>query len=266
METTSTELTQRTLFRLLFDRESREQALRGDWDALGVDGEARIAFEGIDFDELQAAATKILGQLLHGKHGQASGLAKCYARSLAQVDQGVGQRTRSLMEAFVASDEFRDSSDVPFAGMGCCPEEAFYRFLLRETGALPDSESWVVLRHEFLEALLQALTVSPSPSFIVQESSLHREESRYWIIESYPSELLGKLGAPFDANCPRSSVLYATSDGQYVTGLVPGFVEGWLEHARRERVETALLGVTSPARRAHAEQWLRALCQVGLIR
>jgi hypothetical protein len=266
METTSTELMQNALYRLLFDCESRERARRGDWAALALDPEARDAFEGIDFAELQAAATKIQGQLLYGKHGDASGLARCYERSLAHAQGTLGRATKSLIEGFVASEEFRCCSDVPFAGAGTCPEEGLYRFLLRETGALPDSESWVVLRHELLEALLQALTVSPSPSFIVRERAVRRDESRYWAIESYPSSVLERLGLAFDAHAARSFVLYASAHGQYVTGLVPSCVQSWLEQGERKRIEATFSGAVSRAAQTHAERWLDTLSEIGLIR
>jgi hypothetical protein len=266
METSSNDLIQRTLYRLLFDRQSRERALRGDWDEFGLDADGRGAFEAIDFDELEAAASKVLGQLLYGKHGDASGLARCYARSLARVEHERERGLQRLMEGFVASDEFSDSSDVPYAGAGTCPEEAFYRFLLRETGAVPDSESWVVLRHEFLEALLQALTVSPQPGFIVRDDAVRGEASRYWALESYPSRLLAGLGLSFDTQATRSCVLYSASGGHYATGLVPSFVKGWLEHGERERIVATLPRFASSALRTNAERWLSTLCQIGLIR
>lgn len=154
----------RALDRLLHCRSVREAFLAGRPDGLDLPAEDREALAGLDREALVREAESVREDLLHRRHRGSGGLPALYPRTLAAwtaahpEDGGLVE----LLSRFMESKAFDAYREVPFAGQGCCLEEAFHRFCEAEEIGTP-----AVREEEMLGAMMRALLLSPDPAFTV---------------------------------------------------------------------------------------------------
>ena len=188
---------------------------------LDVSPEDAAALATIDAAELADTAGRILATIFESSQRGSGDLLALYPRTFAAHD---GTREQ-LAAAFLESRAFDGYRDVPFAGAGCCLEEAFYRFA--EERGLGDP---AVREGEFLAAIIRALVVSADPDF------------------SVPAEVQRAPGGRFAVTTRGEPTLYAALGGRYVTGPITPFLaellrapDAAVEVARRHGVATEVL-------------------------
>ncbi len=189
--------------------------------ALDVSAEDAAALATIDTAELAATARQILTSIFKSSQRGSGDLLALYPRTFAAN----GGTREQLAAAFLESRAFDAYRDVPFAGAGCCLEEAFYRFAEEHGLGEP-----VVREGEFLAAIIKALVVCVEPDFIV------------------PAEVLRAPGGSFAVTTRAEPTLYAALGGRYVTGPITPFLAELLrspdaaeEVARRHGVAPEVL-------------------------
>lgn len=189
--------------------------------ALDVSPEDAAALATIDTAELASTARQILGSIFNSSQRGSGDLLALYPRTFA-ANAGTLEQ---LAAAFLESHAFDAYRDVPFAGAGCCSEEAFYRFAEERGLGEPAAREG-----EFLAAIIKALVVCPDPDFIV------------------PAEVQRAPGGRFAVATRAEPTLYAALGGRYVTGPITPFLAELLrspdaaaEVARRHGVATEVL-------------------------
>lgn len=165
--------------------------------ALDVSAEDAAALAVIDRAELARTARRVREEVLARQHRGGGTLLTMFARTIAAYPGG----PLRLAEAFLESRAFDGHREVPFAGVGCSLEEAFYRFAeAAEIGAAEEREA------EFLAAMLRALAVNSRPDFVVP-AEVRRAPAGFFAV--------GVRGEP---------TLFAALGGRFVTGTITPFL------------------------------------------
>lgn len=164
--------------------------------ALDVSPEDAAALATIDRAELASTARQILARVFTTSQRGCGDLRALYPGTLAaDVDM------HALAAAFLESEAFDAYREVPFAGVGCCLEEAFFRFA--EAHDLGDPAT---REREFLAAIIKALVTSPDPDFTV------------------PAEVRRAPAGHFAVTTRGEPTLYAALGGRHVTGPITAFL------------------------------------------
>ncbi len=203
-----------TLYRLLFDAQTRERFVDGQ--RVGLSAEDDHALASIDRAELRDAGNRIRRDLLRGSGDLAGGLGHAYQRTLEHIE-GAGHPPSAVAAAYLHAPEYERYRELPHAGRGWCAEEAFYRFMVRTAAhwSCNEPEAAAVLRHEFLGALLSVLAVNPNPGFDVADPALVVGPAARWVVECYDERAIAAIRPQWAG---RTQILYAAT----VRGLVCG--------------------------------------------
>lgn len=193
------------LERLLHKPSVLERFINEGPASLDVTAEDAAALAAIDPDELVRTARRIGEGILDVQHRGCGGLRTLYARTIAAHGE------EGIAGAFLESTAFDAYRELPYAGVGCCVEEAFFRFV--EAAGIGAAE---VREAEFLLAMMRALAVCPDPEFTL------------------PAEVRRAPGGFFAIGARGEPMLYAAVGGRLIVGPITPFLAALLAGADGE--------------------------------
>jgi hypothetical protein len=187
------------LERLLVDPDYRADFMAGRWERLAVAAEDCIALQTIDRVQLARTAERVRLDLAERQYRGSGGLKKLFAATIAAWDAAhPGVEHDAVFATFVASPAYQTYRELPFAGLGVCLEESFYRFACAEGIGDP-----AVREGEYLAAIVKAVLLSPDPTFTLPPE-LRRAPDGWFA--------LSRIGP--------GTKLYAAARGRYVEGAL----------------------------------------------
>jgi hypothetical protein len=136
-------------------------------EALGLADDIRPAFALVDPHELALVGRRIRSGVQRGGAGTGPGLEQLFPGTLAALRESTGHPLSRLIEEFIASPEFQQFRDVPFApqGRGRLLPECFHRYLAGRPPLDPTGSVEPLAYHEAATALAQAVAAGAEATF-----------------------------------------------------------------------------------------------------
>lgn len=227
------------LERLLVDRAYRSAFLERRFDALDLAPGVLEALSTIDRAQLVRTADRVCADILTRQYRGSGGLQKLYPQTFAAwarahpEDAAAGFVELGLR--FLESPAYQRYREFPYAGVGDCLEEAFFRFAEAADLGAPETRE-----RERTVAVVKALALNPRPGFAIPEGVKRVRRGYFAVTRSGPPHLCAAVG------------------GQLVEGPLTPFLAALLISGRPAPEVAAEHGVDPPVLAASLQQ-LRAL-------
>jgi hypothetical protein len=238
--------------RLLFDDRARCHLEAGEWDALGVDGEARDDLARLDPAQLRHVVALIRRGLADGSLG-GMGIVDHFPRTLEHLAPG-GYDAEAVMARFTRSKAFGDVNCLGLSAAGISTVEGFFTWAQSE---LSGASAHALLQLEFATAMMKLLAPTPDPAFTVRSPLIRRLPRGHLAVLDHRAAL------PDPDARPASPYLVAAVSNRYVEGRVGDVVAATL--LRRTATPPPWATETLARCPAMAEEAAAALSRRGLL-
>ncbi len=123
---------------------------------------------------------------MHRKNRGCGGVATSFPETIAhwRAAHPEDSALTVLAAEFMQSEAFEGYKEIPFAGLGSCLEEAFYRYCESSDVGEPAQRE-----HEFLGAMVRALAISPEPAFSIPDE-IRRGSSAWYGVSQRSAPVL----------------------------------------------------------------------------
>lgn len=215
------------LYNLLYDYQYRNNFLNDELNELNLSADHLNHIKTIDKEELAATATTIVRNLMSGNIEHNGGLRTSFPGVFQALEFRKTDITL-LMHKFLASKHFEGYMELPYAGEGTCIEEAFYNYLSEnEEFILAAENNHLLLKHEFLNAIISILTVNKHPFFRIDSDLVKNNGHIYYAYQTYSKEISEALSGKKVAGDSEMVIwLYAATEKNLVRGPIhPSILE-----------------------------------------
>ena len=176
------------LYRLLFDSHFCRTFTSGKWADLPIRPSDYDHLMSVDTDELGKMATLVRRDVLSG--AGSGNLLRSFPRTFMTLATA-GRAPEDIVDRFVASEDFRESRELPFAGRGLSIEEAFYNFVAGDPELVMSwhgQHPWML--HEFLSAIFAILATSPEPNFEIRTPTVRQNHACRYALVTYSAAFI----------------------------------------------------------------------------
>ncbi|MCU5684752.1 hypothetical protein OCF64_23605 [Bacillus wiedmannii] len=208
------------LYNLLHDYEYRNLFLKDKFSELNISEENLKQIQTIDKEELIATSKTIIRNLLNGNIEHSGGLKTAFPGTFKELELN-NIDLQQLMYEFVASKEFEDYKEIPYAGDGQCIEESFFCFLSNIEIIKSNKNIELLLKHEFLNAMISILVVNAEPAFkILSKDIKHNGHIYYASIRLDRNIAEALLGKKIQVQQDKIIWLFAAAKNRLIKGPI----------------------------------------------
>jgi hypothetical protein len=137
----------------------------------------------LDLEEVERFAQMIRHKVLNNGGVGALDLAATFARSFSFL-KSAGHDQSGVLDSFIESKEFAECIDLEPFGSGLCYEESLFNHLShRYRSAFATEDSWMILNHEFLRAVMRQVTVAKNPFFHIRHPLVRKAGDGYMALQ-----------------------------------------------------------------------------------